>query len=376
MRTLSVATVLAVALAAAAPLQAQPDPAFPVLAVGQRASGQLSTADPALYERGPFKVYRFQAQAGRRYVAMLQSSDFDAYLTVARTVGGITDHMLMDDDGAGETNARVRFTAPEAGTYLLIAQSLLPEGTGAFTVGIDTMPAKRLAIADLRVGQTVTGALEETDREYGAGPGGGGFFDLYRVRGTPGQRLRLRMQIGEYFPTLNAGTMQGDEFVPDAFGHGQGMLLLTLPASGETLVQAGAEGEITGEYTLAVADRGPAAAPRPVRLSRGEPVDGRLEAGDAEKEEDGRWTDHYTITGRAGERIRVTMAAQAFDAYLSIGRMVDGAFQELAFNDDDGEQGTNSALEVELPEAGEYVIIATSFAAGGEGEYRIQASAP
>jgi hypothetical protein len=376
MRTLSIATVLAVALAAAAPLRAQPDAAFPVLAVGQRASGQLSAADPALYERGPFKVYRFQAQAGRRYVATLQSADFDAYLTVARTVGGITDHMLMDDDGAGETNARVRFTAPATGTYLLIAQSLLPEGSGAFTLGVDTMPAKRLAIADLRVGQTVTGALEESDREYGAGPGGGGFFDLYRVRGTPGQRLRLRMQMGELYPALNAGTMEGDEFVPDAFGHGQGVLLLTIPESGETLVQAGVEGEVLGEYTLTVADRGPAVAPRPVRLSRGQPVNGRLEAGDAENEEDGRWTDHYVITGRAGERIRVTMAAEAFDAYLSIGRMVDGAFQELASNDDEGEQGTNSAVEVELPEAGEYVIIATSFAAGGEGEYRIQASAP
>lgn len=375
MRTLSIATVLAAALAAT-PLQAQPTAAFPVLAVGQRASGQLSAGDPALYERGPFKVYRFQAQAGRRYVATLQSADFDAYLTVARTVGGITDHMLMDDDGAGETNARVRFTAPETGTYLLIAQSLLPEGTGAFTVGIDTMPAKRLAIADLRVGQTVTGALEETDREYGAGPGGGGFFDLYRVRGTPGQRLRLRMQMGEFYPALNGGSMAGDEFVPDAFGHGQGVLLLTLPESGETLVQAGVEGEILGEYTLTVADRGPAAAPRPVRLSRGQPVSGRLEDGDAENEEDGRWTDHYIITGRAGERIRVTMAAEAFDAYLSIGRMVDGTFQELASNDDEGEQGTNSAVEVELPEAGEYVILATSFAAGSEGEYRIQASAP
>ncbi|HEY7771150.1 hypothetical protein [Longimicrobium sp.] len=374
MRTLSIATVLAVALAA--PLRAQPDAAFPVLAVGQRASGQLSTGDPALYERGPFKVYRFQAEAGRRYVATLQSSDFDAYLTVARTVGGITDHMLMDDDGAGETNARLRFTAPASGTYLLIAQSLLPEGTGAFTVSVDTMPAKRLAIGDLRVGQTVTGELEETDREYGAGPGGGGFFDLYRVRGTPGQRLRLRMLMGDFFPALNGGSMAGDEFVPDAFGQGQGVLLLTLPPSGETLVQAGVEGEVLGEYTLTVADRGPAAAPRPVRLSRGQPVHGRLQAGDAENEEDGRWTDHYIITGSAGERIRVTMAAEAFDAYLSIGRMVDGAFQEIASNDDEGEQGTNSAVEVQLPEAGEYVIIATSFAPGGEGEYRIQFAAP
>lgn len=376
MRTLSIATMLAAALAAA-PLPAQRDADFPALALGQGAAGQLNAADPALYERGPFKVYRFQVQGGRRYVATLQSADFDAYLTVARTVGGITDHMLMDDDGAGETNARVRFTAPQTGTYLLIAQSLLPEGAGAFTVRVDTMPAKRLAIGDLRVGQTVTGALEETDREYGAGPGGGGFFDLYRLRGTPGQRLRLRMQMGEFYPALNAGSMEGDEFVPNAFGHGQGILLVTLPESGETLVQAGVEGEILGEYTLTVADRGPAAAPRPVRLSHGQPVDGRLEAGDAENEEDGRWTDHYTIAARAGERIRVTMAAEAFDAYLSIGRMVDGAFQEIASNDDaEGEEGTNSMLEVELPEAGEYVIIATSFAPGGEGEYRIQASAP
>jgi hypothetical protein len=82
-------------------------------------------------------------------------------------------------------------------------------------------------------------------------------------------------------------------------------------------------------------------------------------------------------TGRAGERLRVDLRAEDFDAYVSIGRMVDGNFTEIASNDDaeDGE-GLDSALEVELPEDGRYVIQATSFSAGDTGTYELSVSTP
>lgn len=378
MRILRTAAALAaVALACAAPAQAQQN-AYPTLRVGQRVSGQLQASDPALFQAGRFKVYSFQAQAGRRYVATMESGEFDAFLTVARSIGGITDHMMMDDDGGGETNARLRFMVPASGTYLLIARSLAEEGTGAFTVGLDTLRAPQLTIADVRVGQTVEGSITESDQEFAEGEDSMvGFYDVYRLRGTPGQRVRIRMKLGEYFPVLAAGMMDGDEFVPEVFSPGGSQLLLTLPESGEYLVQAGAEGNVFGPYTLTVEERGPVMVPQARPIRAGEAVAGQLEESDGENEEDGSWYDLYSFTGRAGERVRVTMASDEFDTVVSLGRMVNGAFQEIDTNDDEeGGEGTNSALELELPEGGSYVIMATSFASGATGAYQLRIAAP
>ena len=374
LRTAAAGLVLACTLAA--PAHAQPR-TFPTLGIGQAVSGRLTATDPAMHERGHFKVYQFQASPGRRYVATLESGDFDAFLTVGRTVGGITDHMLINDDGTGEgTGARLRFTVPSAGTYLILAQSLAKDGVGAFTLRLDTVTIRPPRVESLVLGTPVQGSLTDGDAEYEGDTEG--FYDLYRFTGTAGQRVRLNLEVGEYFPSVELGTMQGGEFTPleDATTTMTGGLTATLPQAGEYYVRAGAYGGITGDYTLTAEERGPAPAPRTTPLRGGESVEGELGEGDSEME-DGRWYDAYVYTGRAGERLRIDLRSEAFDAYVAIGRMVDGQFQEIASNDDaeDGE-GLDSRVEVELPEDGRYVIQATSFGVGAEGEYQLSVASP
>jgi hypothetical protein len=103
-----VVVMLALATGRAAPLQGQ----FASIERGQTVTGTLSAADPAPSTRGPFKVYQFPARAGERLTAVMRSSEFDSYLRLGREVGGITDELDADDDGGGETDARVRFTVP------------------------------------------------------------------------------------------------------------------------------------------------------------------------------------------------------------------------------------------------------------------------
>ncbi|WP_420129115.1 hypothetical protein [Longimicrobium sp.] len=380
MRTLRTAAAgVLLACAMAAPAHAQPRTgAFPTLRIGQSVSGSIAAADPALYERGRFKVYQFQASPGRRYIATMESGDFDAYLTLARTVGGITDHMLTDDDGGGEgTGARLRFTVPAAGTYLILAQSLGEEGVGAFTLRLDTATIRQPTPQAFTVGTPARGELSDTDAEY-EDQGAEGFYDLYRLQGRAGQRLRIRMAMGEFYPSVEVGTMQGGQFqsLDNVRAANDGAVTVTLPEAGEYFIRAGAYGSVTGEYTLTAEERAPAAAPRTTPIRLGENATGELEEGDAELE-DGRWYDAYVYTGRAGERLRVDLRSEAFDAFVAIGRMVDGTFTEIASNDDaeDGE-GLDSALEVELPEDGRFVIQATSFSPGGEGAYQLSVSTP
>src|SRR5690349_22411888 len=96
----------------AAPATATPT----LIRVGQTVTGTLTERDPRMTEKGRFRVYRFEGRKGQRLIATLRSNDFDAFLTVARSVSGITDAMATDDDrGGGEknTDARVRFTVPD-----------------------------------------------------------------------------------------------------------------------------------------------------------------------------------------------------------------------------------------------------------------------
>lgn len=380
MRTLRTAAAgLVLACVIAAPAHAQPRPgAYPTLRVGQSVTGQLAETDPALYERGRFKVYQFQASPGRRYIASLESDDFDAFLTLARTVGGITDHMLTDDDGSGEgTGSRLRFTVPAAGTYLILAQSLPEEGTGTFTLRLDTATIRAARPQAFTLGTPVQGALSDDDAEY-EDQGADGYYDLYRFRGNAGQRLRVRMEMGDYYPAIEVGTMQGGQFqaIEGATTAGNGAVTVTLPASGEYFIRAGAFGPVTTEYTLTAEERAPAPAPRTTPIRQSESATGELDEGDAELE-DGRWYDAYVYTGRAGERIRIDLRSEEFDAYVSIGRMDEnGTYTEISNNDDaeDGE-GLDSALEVELPENGRYVIQATSFSSGASGAYQLSVSA-
>jgi hypothetical protein len=90
----------------------------------------------------------------------------------------------------------------------------------------------------------------------------------------------------------------------------------------------------------------------------GEVTRGSLRGG-APQTPDGRPYDAWVFSGRRGETVIVTMESRSFDTYLYLGTLRRGSFQEIA-RDDDGGNGTNSRLEVRLPEDGTYVIRAAA----------------
>lgn len=375
LRTAAAGLVLACAIAA--PAHAQPG-TFPTLRIGQSVSGQIGESDPAMYERGRFKVYQFQASPGRRYIVSMQAGEFDAFLSLARTVGGVTDYMATNDDSGENTDSRLRFTVPAAGTYLVVAQSLGEEGTGPFTLRLDTATIRTPTVQNLTLGTPAQGALTDEDAEYDDEMGGEGLYDLYRFTARPGQRVRVQMEMGEYYPSIEVGTMQGGQFtaLEDVTPGDAGTVLATLPEGGEYYLRAGAYGGVTGQYTLTVTERKPAPAPRDTPIRQGETVQGELGEGDSELE-DGRFYDAFVYTARAGERLRIQLRSEDFDAYLIVGRMVNGEFQEIASNDDaEGGEELHSLVEVELPEDGRYVIQATSFSPASEGAYELIVGTP
>ena len=113
-------------------------------------------------------------------------------------------------------------------------------------------------------------------------------------------------------------------------------------------------------YLLALAavvlTAGSAAAQRPI--VPGEVTRGSLSTGDP-RDREGRYYDDWAFSGRRGETVIVGMESGSFDTYLYLGTFRRRVFQEVS-RDDDGGNGTNSRVEVRLPEDGTYVIRASS----------------
>ena len=73
------------------------------------------------------------AQVGDRAVLLLQSPDFDAYLTLVSPTG----RAFNDDDGGGGTDSRLDMTFDEAGRWTVVANTLNAGDTGGYTLSVE-----------------------------------------------------------------------------------------------------------------------------------------------------------------------------------------------------------------------------------------------
>jgi len=343
------------------------------IGIGSTVSGTLSSSDPALLDRGPARVYSFQAEEGQFLVAVLRSGAFDAYLTLMRTVSGVTDVVDSDDDSGGGSDARLRFRVPATGVYYLVAQGYSAEDTGGYSLTLDVAaPARPATPQPLRMGETRDGTLMADGPILFEGNADVPYH-LYTLEAQAGQQLVIGLDSDDFDAFLAFGPMVGDMVEvtatdDDGGGGSDARLRVSIPRDGTYGIHArplSAGG--TGTYTITVREA-MAVAPRPV--AAGQVVKGML--GEGDPDEDQKFFEDLIYQGAAGETLRIWLTSEDFDAYLSVGRTVDGVYEELDWNDDGEEMGTDSYLEITLPEAGEYVIRATTFGSGSTGRYTLR----
>lgn len=106
----------------------------------------------------------------------------------------------------------------------------------------------------------------------------------------------------------------------------------------------------------------------PAPLAMGQAAVGELTPLDNQRRS-GKYEDVYTIQGRRGQRVEITLTSDDFDPYL----LVTGPGNYAISNDDGEGLDLGSRLRIELPADGTYRVSATSFAPGSMGAYRIQA---
>jgi hypothetical protein len=221
----------------------------------------------------------------------------------------------------------------------------------------------------LTPGSAAEGALTATDPVLDDDS----HYDLWTFRGVAGRRYAVTLRSTDFDAYLAVGVDAGsgcDLCLTDDDGGGgtDSRVVFRAPADGVYQIRANSlGGGETGRYTLSLAELPPLRATGEVRA--GETVQGTLQEGD-EEADDGSWMDLWTLRGRAGERLVLTLRSEDFDAYLAFGRIVDGGFVEIA-SDDDGGGGLNSRLEVTLDEAGVYHVSAGALYSDESGAYTL-----
>ena len=363
MRRLSIlGAVSALALIAAAPSAFAQD-AQP-LAPGATVQGQLTDGDGTAPDDGyRYDDFTVQARAGQRLEAVMTSDAFDTYLEIFRQ-GAMDTALGSDDDGVGgeTTNSRLRFTAPDAGSYVLRARTLSGVEGGAYTLALtDRGPAPRAQRpGGIRLGQHINGSLGRGDAEADDGLP----YDAFAFRARAGERFAIDLTSDAFDPVLRVGRMAGGVFTELAQnddGPDMGLnsrLVFTAPDAGEYVIRAtpiNSAGE--GSYRLSLAE-GPPPIPAQA-IAIGDTVQGELTDTDG-KSEGGLIADAYRFSGREGQRVRIDMSSDAFDTYL---QLFDESHISLAEDDDGAAEGTNSRLTFTLPSDGSYVIEARPFAA-------------
>ncbi len=198
-------------------------------------------------------------------------------------------------------------------------------------------------------------------------------YHLWTFDGRRGQRIQLDMMSSDFDSYLVLRDPDGMTVATDDDGGGgnNARIRTVLLRDGRYRVVAEAfNADGKGRYTLQLGgwEAPPGAAPGAVATLRvGQEGNGLLEPGDSTGA-DGPFEDHWTFDATAGQRLRIELRSEDFDAYLEVFGP-DGA---LIGKDDDGLGGKNSLVTFRAPVAGHYTAIASSFGDNpATGAYRI-----
>lgn len=346
--------------------------------VGQTINGQLASGDPTRSSGQYADAYSFQGQQGQTIEVRLRSTAYDPFLSIT----GPGNFQIDNDDDMESNeplrNSRVRVTLPQSGTYRIQSTSFAAGATGAYTLSVveasGTGARTGAQGVVLTFGQAASGRLQQGDGQLTSGE----FADAYRFLGQAGQRIAIEMrstELDSYLILAPPTGAQQDNDDDARGGTNNARIEVTLEQTGEYRVFATSfrPGE-TGRYEIVVTDLGTrressasTAVAGGTALRPNQSVNGALSSSDSRLDE-GEYYDLYTFTGTAGQNVQIDLTSSQFDTYLVLvtpsGELIE---------DDDGIAGsTNSRISGALPESGQYVVLATSYAAGRTGNYTLR----
>ncbi|HEX6943634.1 MAG TPA: Ig-like domain-containing protein [Gemmatimonadaceae bacterium] len=133
------ATIAGKSGTAAVTVTSSPCDASTPITIGQTLSGALASTDCTLQDGSFMDLYTISITANGRLQIDVTSTAFDAYLILfLRNPDGTTVAVGADDNSGGGTNSRITRDVVAGETYLIGANSLLANVTGAYQVSVQT----------------------------------------------------------------------------------------------------------------------------------------------------------------------------------------------------------------------------------------------
>lgn len=371
-RSLAGAAFAAVAglMALAGPAQAQ-DP----IRLGGEVQGRLQDGDAQLTSGEYVDVYVFEGRAGQQVTIQMSSGEVDSYVMI-RGPSGFAE--FNDDRDEGDVDSQLTVRLPANGQYRIQATTFSPGESGRYSLSLVEGTGPQIAARGGGRAETGTsaGQLSSSDSAISSGE----YADSWSFSGTPGETYVVRLNSAEFDPYLMVrGEGVSEDNDDDQTGRGtrNSRIEFVMPDTGEvSIITTSYEVGETGAYTLVLEEAGgvtsvASAGGSTSALRLGQTVTGRLQDGN-DTLRSGEYINIYTFSGQAGDHIEVTLRSDQFDPYLFV--QGPGEFAVANDDDDSGEDGVNSRLVLTLPATGEYHVVATSFAPGETGTYRLALS--
>jgi uncharacterized protein YjdB len=133
------ATIAGKSATASVTVTSSPCDANTVISLGQTLAGTLSTTDCTLDDGSFMDQFQIAITANGRIQIDVTSTAFDAYLILyLRNADGTKTAVGADNNSAGGTNARITRDVLAGETYVIGANSLLPNVTGAYQVSVQS----------------------------------------------------------------------------------------------------------------------------------------------------------------------------------------------------------------------------------------------
>lgn len=223
------------------------------IATGQRLVGRLERGDQPRPEGGYQDVWEFDGRSGQDVTIELRSPAFDTYLEL-RDPRGAT--LAENDDGFGEgTDSFIAARLSRDGRYRIVVRGYgESEAVGLYelALGAAVPPAAPGRVAEVRLGETVTGRLEAGDSVLGDSS----YADVLLFRPAAAGRVVIQLRSTDFDAYLLLQDADGHTLASDDDG-GSGtdsQLMYEVEAGRTYRIVANSYGDerSTGLYRLTV----------------------------------------------------------------------------------------------------------------------------
>lgn len=232
------------------------------LRLGQTISGELRDGGARLATTDAlFNTYSITLRAGQRVNVKMEKegdTNLDPLVEIGLLTSAAFQAIAKDDDGGKGLDARIKFTAPSDGTYIIRATAGEPTQEGQYSIGVSEMPVSVVPPfpARAKFGETIRGTLGSTDPLRNDSQ----YFDRYVFNGQVGETYEITANAESFDILVGARQIDrvDDDYASDddSGGGTNAKLIYTVTVAGPQIIRVTTiEESAGGDYSLLIIKR-------------------------------------------------------------------------------------------------------------------------